>query len=698
MVLNAPSVALADDPSTPVAQAGGPPPADFGSPPSGEYPILFNDHHVYAKPDILKKGRVLAALVRGGTIFVPLRSMFEQMGGTVSFETSGKTTTVTKPGASISVTVGKPEVIINGESRPLDVPPIVYKGVVLVPVRVISETMGAYVQWVPDRRIVVVRYIPATPPPAPAPPPPEAAPPPPAPVPTATPPIFTYHGQFRSYYFTRQNASNNPGTQFDYTPGAKYNSNGVNQASWQNSIAIGGNIHIPGGGWNIYATYFYANAPSGPCTVPANNLSDSPVPSPNCTHQVPPNLNVDTTLPNFRMSTFDEAFLQYKDYGWNFIAGNQLLSATESPWANVADGRLKPAAFQGAYIGYTGLKNWTFEGGWFDAFENRTSSAFTQQTLLTSYPAGNNGLASNINFPGGQGVNTAGFGYGHVGYGDPNAGFSADGFLYGVSDINTMWWFDGQYVFDNPYKPFIAAQGGTNQNSGLSYVGKIDSQAYGVEIGATVPASKYGKVLLTAAFDDVPWKTDSVYLPAGVTCNNSNYQISVAPGHTLAYVLPMHTAVCFTQPNGLTEIYYGGWASPYTDNYASDPLYTTNFFEGQVDRRAPGTSYKVAATFTSIDRRFVFSAADAWYNYGNALGPENTNLWYLDAMYHLNHVAEHGPYKGLLLRYRYGQRTLSNTYCGDYNVSCPTSLSSGDSYFGGLPLFKYNRAQLEYDF
>ena len=46
---------------------------------------------------------------------------------------------------------------------------MIYQGVVLVPVRVISEGMGAYVQWVPDQHIVVVRYIPATPPPSPAP-------------------------------------------------------------------------------------------------------------------------------------------------------------------------------------------------------------------------------------------------------------------------------------------------------------------------------------------------------------------------------------------------------------------------------------------------------------------------------------------------------------------------------------------------
>jgi hypothetical protein len=72
--------------------------------------------------------------------------------------------------------------------RPLDVPPEIYKGTVVVPVRVISEAMGAYVQWVPDRQLVVVRYLPATPPPPTPAPPPATAPPTPAPTPTPVPP------------------------------------------------------------------------------------------------------------------------------------------------------------------------------------------------------------------------------------------------------------------------------------------------------------------------------------------------------------------------------------------------------------------------------------------------------------------------------------------------------------------------------
>ena len=175
--------------------------ADLGSPPSGEIPILFNDHTVYAKPDILTDSRVLAALVKDGQLYVPLRSMFEAMGATVTASPDGKTVTATKSGASVSVTLGKAEVLVNGETRPLDVPPMLVNGIV----RVLSEAMGAYVQWVPSRHVVVVRYIappveiPPTPTPTLAPTPtplpsmmPAVVPPLPTAAPTAAPTQAAY--------------------------------------------------------------------------------------------------------------------------------------------------------------------------------------------------------------------------------------------------------------------------------------------------------------------------------------------------------------------------------------------------------------------------------------------------------------------------------------------------------------------------
>ena len=170
------------------AQPNAPPVADFGVPPSGEVPILFNDHHVYAKPDHLKQGRVLVAIVRKNTILVPLRSMFEQTGASVSYDASTRTVDVSKPGADVKVTVGKAWVVINGQERPLDVPPEIYRGDVVVPLRVISEGMGAYVQWVADKHLVVIRYVEAEPPEAPVTPMPT---PRATPVPTPAPPVPT---------------------------------------------------------------------------------------------------------------------------------------------------------------------------------------------------------------------------------------------------------------------------------------------------------------------------------------------------------------------------------------------------------------------------------------------------------------------------------------------------------------------------
>ena len=122
-------------------------------------PILLNDRHIYARPNKLRRNRLLAALVRRSSILLPLRSLIERLGGTITYDARSKAILVEKPGATIRLAIGTPQVDINGDVRPLDVPPEMVRGIVYVPIRVIAESMGAFVAYVPKYRIVAIRYV-----------------------------------------------------------------------------------------------------------------------------------------------------------------------------------------------------------------------------------------------------------------------------------------------------------------------------------------------------------------------------------------------------------------------------------------------------------------------------------------------------------------------------------------------------------
>ncbi len=499
-------------------------------------------------------------------------------------------------------------------------------------------------------------------------------------MPSPTPNPFTWSGDVRAYYFTRQNATNYPGVQFNFTPGAKYNSNAVNQATFYPGINLHADYHFPDlGGWYVGAGYFYGNPFDGQCVVPANHAKGAV-----CVTQVPPNTNPDDTLPGFTMSTFDETYLGFSQWGFTGKVGNMLLTNPNS-WDGSYDAtRVKPAAFQGYDLLYTpksgSLAGFTFEVANMYQYENRTSARFTQQNLLTSYPAGGGGLASNIFNPnqGGQGINTNGFLMGRVSYvSQPSyteGKWSAEGYWNDVADLYNMYWGDAQYTWTKMnLQPYVAVQGGWEANQGLSVVGKINSSAIGVQLGATPYKGKLGSVLTTFGFDSIPWQTDTystASLAALGACSTTTNTWKTATGKTFAYFLPNNAPDCSVSGTN-TSIYYGGWASAYTDNYATDPLYTTSISQGMVDRRAPGNSYKIAGTYSSTNNKLIFLASMAWYQYGNGITqtlPQfspfsalQTTEWDLDGRYYFSENKPNHPYHGLLLRYRYMQRTIPDT-------------------------------------
>ena len=479
---------------------------------------------------------------------------------------------------------------------------------------------------------------------------------------TPTPDPFSYKGYVRGYYFTRQNASG-------------YNKTGtVNQATFNAAISLHGQYTFENSGFSVGATYLYAN-PLNNCTTAASHFT------PPCGKVKAPALNPDDTLPGFQLSTLYEAYLQYQDKTTYAKVGDQVIT---TPWANASDSRLKPVAFQGADVSYKFTKEWTGELSYYNEFEDRASSQFFRSTLLTYNPVDAPGQVTLANVSGSNPLSMTtnnGFLYGRIGYANSATGLTANAHYYAFSDIANLFWLDAKQTFStNKLKPFVALQFGDEKNAGSSLVGQIDSQVFGLQGGVTVTPN----VTVTLGWNDIPAKSTTIALPAGISCP-ATHVLPVNKG-AANYFLPNGGADCVPQPsvNGtnFATVYYGGIASPYTDSYATDPLFTTSISQGMADRRNFGEAGKLAVNFVSDNKRFVGVISRALYAYGNGtVGVSPTQETNIDGLYYFSAVPKSGPYHGFLLRHRYAERTINYW-----------------QYYGGTPLFKYNRTQVEYDF
>lgn len=87
-----------------------------------------------------------AVSVNGRTL-VPMRTIFEELDSTVQWTAKTKTITANRGTKKITLVVGSKNATVNGQKITLDVPPQIINGRTLVPLRFISEALGAKVDW-----------------------------------------------------------------------------------------------------------------------------------------------------------------------------------------------------------------------------------------------------------------------------------------------------------------------------------------------------------------------------------------------------------------------------------------------------------------------------------------------------------------------------------------------------------------------
>jgi len=92
---------------------------------------------VFDQPPVMSQGRVM----------VPLRGVFEKLGATVNYDAASQNVTARRGTTLISLSANSSEAQVNGVTRTMDSPPIMMGSRVLVPLRFVSEALGADVKW-----------------------------------------------------------------------------------------------------------------------------------------------------------------------------------------------------------------------------------------------------------------------------------------------------------------------------------------------------------------------------------------------------------------------------------------------------------------------------------------------------------------------------------------------------------------------
>ncbi|WP_018130131.1 copper amine oxidase N-terminal domain-containing protein [Effusibacillus pohliae] len=82
--------------------------------------------------------------------YVPFRALLETLGATVTWDGATRTAIAQKDGITVKISIGKNVLDVNGHPLTMDVPSTIVNDRTLVPLRYVSQALGASVRWDPN--------------------------------------------------------------------------------------------------------------------------------------------------------------------------------------------------------------------------------------------------------------------------------------------------------------------------------------------------------------------------------------------------------------------------------------------------------------------------------------------------------------------------------------------------------------------
>jgi hypothetical protein len=121
---------------------------------------------VYAASDIVIKvnGQVVQTDAKPyinteNRTVVPIRFIAEALGATVDWTKETRTVTIKKDAADISLKIDESKALVNGQEKLFDTKAVIKENRTFVPLRFVSETLGAEVNWDAKTKIVDISIV-----------------------------------------------------------------------------------------------------------------------------------------------------------------------------------------------------------------------------------------------------------------------------------------------------------------------------------------------------------------------------------------------------------------------------------------------------------------------------------------------------------------------------------------------------------
>ena len=266
-------------------------------------------------------------------------------------------------------------------------------------------------------------------------------------------------------------------------------------------------------------------------------------------------------LTSSRQVTPTEAFVEYQ-YANTFQADVGYIGITNSPWlaSNYYNNMAAPGiTYQGALFNIDPGGGWLITALAFNAAQSIGQTGFDGMTLYNSGFDWATGTANLIGMPS---RGTVALGGNYSGW---NNNYNLRLWAYQFNDYANLVYADNSIKF-TPTENLsfnLAAQGGSEAGDKMN----------------TITASGYGNVAST--FFGVQGGINYNWFGLNLAYNN-----------------------VFGPQNSYGG---GGIISPYTYNMAVDPLYTTPYMQGLIDRGSAGTAFKVSPSFTFLNGNLSFT-------------------------------------------------------------------------------------------